>query len=213
MLILLDLDDTLVHRQTVFSSWAEEFASQHPEQSDLIDWLTAEDQGGVRPREEFWSLLKTRLGLDLSVERLVNDWQNEFTGRYLLESETRDALMRAKSAGWRLGVVTNGAASVQAAKVAAAGLNELVDAVCISGAEGVAKPAREIFELAARRCGADLAGGWMVGDNPQTDIQGAHNAGLYSVWVTGAVQAWPEDLRPPTRVTVTLAAAVDVILA
>lgn len=67
MLMLFDLDDTLVHRRAVFSSWAEEFASQYPEQSGLAAWLTAEDQDGLRPREELWSGVKTRLSLDLPV--------------------------------------------------------------------------------------------------------------------------------------------------
>ncbi|MBA2715553.1 MAG: HAD family hydrolase [Propionibacteriales bacterium] len=212
MLMLFDLDDTLVHRRAVFSSWAEEFASQYPEQSGLAAWLTAEDQDGLRPREELWSRVKTRLSLDLPVERLVSDWQEVFVARYAVDPDTLDALRRARSQRWRLGVVTNGDAAVQAAKIAAAGLAPLVDGICISGAEGVAKPHREIFDLAALRCGADLVGGWMIGDSPLADIQGAHNAGLNSVWIADEGIAWPPEHRPPTRSAATVSAAVDLIL-
>lgn len=93
--------------------------------------------------------------------------------------------------------MTNGDAAVQAAKIAAAGLDPLVDGICISGAEGVAKPHREIFDLAALRCGADLVGGWMIGDNPLADVQGAHQAGLNSVWIASEGKGAPSNrLRP-----------------
>jgi HAD superfamily hydrolase (TIGR01549 family) len=212
MLILLDLDDTLVRRQAVFSDWAEEFASRYPDEAGLVAWLTEQDRGGWRPRQELWSLVKARLKLEPPVEQLVADWQQDFTGRFALQPDAADALKRARSLGWRLGVVTNGDARVQAAKVSAAGLDELVDAVCISGAEGIEKPDRRIFELAADRCGAELTGGWMVGDNAVADIQGAHNAGLHSVWINYGSAAWPEDLRRPTTSAATVAAAVDLVL-
>jgi FMN phosphatase YigB (HAD superfamily) len=43
--------------------------------------------------------------------------------------------------------VTNRDAAVQGRKGAAAGLGDLVDPVCISGAVGMRKPQRRIFEL------------------------------------------------------------------
>ena len=76
-------------------------------------------------------------------------------------------LLDARAKGWSLSVVTNGDATVQGRKATAAGLDELVDAVCISGALGVRKPERRIFELAAERAGAALDNGWMIGDNPE----------------------------------------------
>ena len=212
MLILLDLDDTLVRRQAVFSDWAKEFASRYPDDAGLVAWLTEEDRGGWRPRQELWSLVKTRLNLEPPVEQLVADWQQDFTARFALQPDAADALKRARSSGWRLGVVTNGDAHGQAAKVSAARLDELVDAVCISGAEGIEKPDRRIFERAADRCGAELTGGWMVGDNAVADIQGAHNAGLHSVWINYDSDAWPDDLPRPTASAATVAAAVGLVL-
>jgi FMN phosphatase YigB (HAD superfamily) len=78
-------------------------------------------------------------------------------------------------------VITNGPAS-QANKIRSAGLDVVLDAWCISGVEGVAKPERRIFEEAARRCGAHLEG-WMVGDTPDIDIQGGIAAGLRTIWM------------------------------
>jgi HAD superfamily hydrolase (TIGR01549 family) len=51
---------------------------------------------------------------------------------------------------------------------------ELLD----SGAEGVAKPEREIFIRAADRCGVKTKNILHVGDHPQADVYGALNAGM-----------------------------------
>ncbi|MFI2761492.1 HAD family hydrolase [Streptomyces echinatus] len=62
---------------------------------------------------------------------------------------------------------------------------------------GVRKPAYEHFEAAASLCGARLSpGGWMVGDNPETDMEGARAAGLRTVWVS-AGHGWTGGLREP----------------
>ncbi|WP_234323897.1 HAD family hydrolase [Streptomyces sp. NRRL S-481] len=39
-------------------------------------------------------------------------------------------------------------------------------------------------ELAAERCGTDLAaGGWMIGDSPEHDVAGGPAAGLRTMWI------------------------------
>ncbi|WP_246268898.1 HAD family hydrolase [Nonomuraea typhae] len=60
----------------------------------------------------------------------------------------------------------------------------MVDGYVCSGAEGVRKPDRRLFEIAADRCGASLEdGGWMVGDHLIKDVSGGQAAGLKAVWV------------------------------
>ena len=36
-----------------------------------------------------------------------------------------------------------------------------------------------------------------VGDNPETDIVGASNAGIRTVWMNSAKKVWPSDLKSP----------------
>jgi putative hydrolase of the HAD superfamily len=43
------------------------------------------------------------------------------------------------------------------------------------------KPSRMLFDAAIARSGAENA--WYVGDNPRCDVQGAHDAGLFPVWI------------------------------
>ena len=106
-----------------------------------------------------------------------------------------DALTRLRSKGWRLAIVANGSA-MQAEKVAAAGLESAVDAVCVSDIEGYAKPDPTLLRIAAERAGGNLDNScWLVGDSP-SDIEAANNAGVRSVWL-GRGRAWPkDDLRP-----------------
>jgi HAD superfamily hydrolase (TIGR01549 family) len=86
--------------------------------------------------------------------------------------------MALRSAGWMVGVVTNGPADVQLATLTGSGIADLVDGWAISGAEGVGKPDGRLFEVAARRCGMALtAGDWMVGDSAVADIGGGQAAG------------------------------------
>jgi FMN phosphatase YigB (HAD superfamily) len=71
------------------------------------------------------------------------------------------------------------------------GLAEAVDACALSGIEGIRKPDRGLFKIAASRCGMSLgAGGWMIGDNLIADIAGGRAAGLRTVWIDRGT--WPD---------------------
>jgi FMN phosphatase YigB (HAD superfamily) len=199
-LLLCDLDDTLVDRGRVFSLWADDFVRTHGLASEDRSWLTGLDNGGITNREDFWDSIKHRVGLRQPVEVLVADWALDFPSRYRCEDGVLDSLADAREQGWSLGVVTNGDAGIQARKLVAAGLDVVVDSVCISGAEGIRKPDRRLFALAAERAGAPLAAGWMIGDNPQADIAGARGAGLRTVWLSRG-RIWPiADFQPDHQV-------------
>jgi len=40
----------------------------------------------------------------------------------------------------------------------------------------------------------------MVGDTPETDVQGAHRAGLRAVWLNRGHRDWPGNLALPDAV-------------
>jgi HAD superfamily hydrolase (TIGR01549 family) len=178
-----DLDDTLVERPPLFEAWAKEFLSAQGQSPDLLDWLTEEDRGGHRPREELYAAIAARWRIDVPVQQFVREHDEAMSGSYRLTREVRSTLQDLRDRGWRLAVVTNGPISTQSAKVEATGLEALVDAVCISEEVGVSKPDPLIFRTAAERAGASLEGAWMVGDNLDADIAGARGVGARSVWV------------------------------
>ena len=185
-LLMCDLDDTLVERAPLFRTWAEGFLDEHvPDQvtPDLVDWLVEQDRGGFRPREEFIAAVVQRIGSDAPVEELAAEHDRALSESYRLTPGVRSALDEVRSAGWSFAVVTNGPEFRQRPKIVAAGLDELADAVCISGEVGEPKPAAVMFEQAAERAGTTLDGAWMIGDNLDADIAGAHGVGARSVWV------------------------------
>jgi putative hydrolase of the HAD superfamily len=199
-LLLCDLDDTLVDRGRVFDSWSAEFAQLHGVDGDLT-WLVELDDSGMTPREEFWATVKGRLGLAQPLDDLVAEWRRDFPSRYRCEQSVLEALGDVRRRGWSVGVVTNGDAEVQARKLAAAGLDAMFDAICISGAEGMGKPDPRIFGLAAERAGVPLRPGGMIGDHPVADIAGARAVGLGTVWLSRG-RTWPiPDFEPDHEAT------------
>lgn len=97
--------------------------------------------------------------------------------RLKLSPVTRDVLARVRGS-WRIGVLTNGHPAVQRSKVAALGLEPLVDAVIYAHEVGTGKPDPEVFALACRSLGVCARRAVMAGDDPWCDVDGARRAGL-----------------------------------
>lgn len=211
-LLLCDLDDTVVSRRDTFRAWAAAYLLERALPPEDLEWLVAADDDGYRPRAEFFASIVARYGLPVPAETVGEHYYDGYLGRFRCATDVADALGRARGAGFKLAIVTNGDRRAQEGKIAAAGLGSLVDAICISGVDGWAKPAREIFELAAARCDEELTG-WMVGDHPENDIGGAMACGLRTVWIRHG-RAWPPGLgfRPDGEAD-GFAEAVDLVLA
>jgi FMN phosphatase YigB (HAD superfamily) len=209
-LLLCDLDETLVDRSAAYRRWATELASDHGLDGSAVEWLVVEDQAGMRPREELLALVKDRFGLPEPLADLMDCFNRRFPTHFRCDVEVQEALTRAREAGWSIGIVTNGG-PIQADKVTHANLAPLVDAVCISSLDGYAKPDRRLLDLAATRCGSSLDGAWLIGDNPDTDIGAAHQAGIDSAWLT-LDRRWDRAEFHPTVIADTFAGAVATIL-
>ncbi len=82
-----------------------------------------------------------------------------------------------------LGLLTNGAPDVQRTKLAGSGLAPYFDEVLITGDIGVGKPDPEPFRILLDRLNAPAAAAVMVGNSLTSDVLGARNAGVRSIWL------------------------------
>jgi putative hydrolase of the HAD superfamily len=212
MLMILDLDNTLIDRDAAFREAAAAFLAGHRLPARDLAWMVAEDASGYTPRPALGDAIAHRYGEAVTPEATHTLLDSGVVDRVALAPPTAEALAAARRAGWRLAIATNGKGVKQLAKIRNARLEHLVDGWAVSEDVGVKKPDPRIFAAAAHAAGADLAGAWVIGDSPQADIAGAHALGLHSVWVGRGTWPGEPDARP-THVAENVAAAIRYVLA
>ena len=83
--------------------------------------------------------------------------------------------------------VSNGNADVHKTK-----LGKYFDLAVSPAETGTAKPDPDMFNFVLEYVGVNADSVVHVGDEPHTDIEGAHRAGIRSVWMNRRRRTWPE---------------------
>ena len=81
-----------------------------------------------------------------------------------------------------LHIITNGFEEVQHIKMTQSKLTKYFDQIITSEAAGAKKPNPLVFEYAIKKSGASLENSVMIGDDLNTDITGAINFGIKSIY-------------------------------
>ena len=100
-------------------------------------------------------------------------------------------VLEALGQNYTLAVITNGNADVFHPYV---GLGQYFEFAVRADQVGVAKPAVDVFSMAAKKAGVDISELIHVGDHPVDDVFGASNAGAKSIWFNRhGAQRWGDD--------------------
>ena len=113
-----------------------------------------------------------------------------------------------KRKGYRMHLCSNGFHEVQYKKLTACGLKDYFDTVVLSEDAGFNKPSKQFFDYALKMSGAHKETTIMIGDNLQTDIVGAHDAGFDTI----LFNRWGVAPSPvPTHIVATLREIMDIL--
>ncbi len=203
-LLIFDLDDTiLAYHAAIEPSMRDSFANcSHlqpipdtemlkREIHEMAEWYWSDlerhriGRADLRQaRYEVITMTLKKLGIEddayanaLATERarLHEEYINPFPGAI-------ETIIQLKNAGFIMGMITNGAAGVQNAKINRFKLREYFDFILVEGEVGYGKPDERIYTDALSIAGVKANKSWMIGDNLHFDILAARQAGIFTVW-------------------------------
>lgn len=135
--------------------------------------------------ERFRFTLK-ECGYKDDVEKMCHLLDEEYLRFLALQPTTipgaRQLLEYLVAKGYDVNTLSNGFQGTQQQKLISGGLSDLIHRNVLSDDCGITKPQRGIFDYALEQCGAEAATSVMIGDNPDADIKGAHDAGWRTIY-------------------------------
>ena len=213
--VVLDLDDTLLdHRGSAaraLEAWlptlgvtasAEITAAWFAlEERYWAAWLAGRfrlDESRRRRMAGLLSVLGRPAVDDAALDELFARHIAAYEASWAPFPDAIETLAALAGAGLRLAVLTNGAAAMQRAKVAAIGASPYLEAVFTAEDLQLAKPDPATFQETCRRLGAAPGQVLHVGDRHDLDVVAARAAGLRAVHLDRRDAGPPDE---PERIT------------
>ncbi|WP_107853146.1 pyrimidine 5'-nucleotidase [Oceanimonas marisflavi] len=208
--ILFDADDTLFHfdaftgLKRMFAAFGVNFDEQafaHYQTQNQPLWV-AYQNGDISAEELRHRRFEEWAGrLAVTTQHLNETFMNTMVEVCTLLPGASELVASLEDKA-RLGIITNGFASMQQARLQRAGWEQAFSPLVVSEEVGVAKPHTGIFDHALNLMGnPERSRVLMVGDNPHSDILGGLNAGLHTCWLNTQGKPAPEGITPHHEVT------------
>lgn len=114
----------------------------------------------------------------------------------------KELLGELKKDGYDIYIVTNGVALTQAKRLDRSGLLPFISEVFVSETVGHQKPKKEFFDFVFDKINEKNKDSiLLIGDSLSSDIKGAMNAGINSVWLNLFSENKPDEYKPDYIIT------------
>lgn len=131
--------------------------------------------------------------------RALQAWYQVSEAYWLPEPEALPVLEALRQQGHRMGMISNAGDDDDVQRlVDKCGLRPYFDFIITSAALGIRKPDVRIFQAALAHWDARPSQAAMIGDNLQADVLGAHNAGIFAIWLTRRAETPANHQHLPT---------------
>jgi len=202
--ILFDLDDTLNERRASWAAFVEVLRQEYRthiapcSNESMLEVILAADRGGYRPKKDLFADLSEQLPWihAAAPSELEGFWRLTFPACMVAREGAKSVLADLRSAGYRVGIVSNGRTDMQMRKVQHLGLHDLAEVVIVSESVGFKKPQPQIYLEALSALSGSRQTTLFVGDNPELDIIGPANLGMQTAWLTLG-RIWPAQYGAP----------------
>ncbi len=151
----LELEKGSISRKELFSFRFTDFIAQCKGESLGLDPLVINDEFIVT----------------MSQNGVLMDGAKEFVKR-----------LKDSIEGCRIYIVSNGATVNAKGRIKSTGLDKFLDGIFVSEEMGVAKPSSKFFDVVLDSIGAEKESCIMIGDSLTSDMAGAQNSSIASVW-------------------------------
>ena len=196
-----DLDGTLFDHHGSASAGVDEFLESlgiEPCPEARTRWFAAEELYFERWRVGLISFQEQRrerlrsvlpeLGVqpprhEAALDELFAQYGRAYRRAWRAFPDSVGLLESLRSAGLRVGVLTNGTQEQQLDKLRAIGLIDSLDVVCTSERIGAHKPSSGAFVTFAEELGVSVDECLFVGDNAEHDVAGARAAGMHALLI------------------------------
>lgn len=129
-----------------------------------------------------WKLFFSRIGKNYSAEEAASFFGDVLSHNGILLYGAKEFLESISS--YDKALVTNGISRIQRARIKDTGLDKYFNKIFISDEIGYRKPQKELFDYVLKDINKNKEDCIMIGDSEKSDIKGAINAGLESIYIS-----------------------------
>lgn len=199
--IFFDLDDTLLDAKTSKYKAINEFKKKMGVFENIAEENFAKVWDSVT-YEQYEKYAKGEVSIEQhKINRIKNLFMNfnvnitdkeaqdyfeiysKINEKYWILFEDTIEVLEALSKKYILAIITNGSGIQQRKKIRKLNIEHYFKEIIVSDEIGISKPNKKIYELACNKLNEKPEECLMCGDQLNTDVYGALNAGMNAVWI------------------------------